>query len=177
MVNSIKQALRLNMGVFARDKGKSSIQIAKLPDIFQNEVFRNVKKITQEYPTIAYRKKELDSCLIYTLMDVDDCHDLSVRNNYLKGHLSGLGAHELKPYIRPIYFKENFEDVLKDIKFQYVAKTNRDKQKYLKVFDPASGLIADVTRITAMRDACAKSTKTNLDEFLTYCLAHQFKLN
>lgn len=176
MVNSIKQALRLNMGVFARDKGKSSIQVAKLSDIFQNEVFRNVKKLTQTYPTIEYHKKQLDSCTIFTLMDVDDCEDLSVRNNYLKGQLSGLGNHELKPYIRPIYFKENFEDTLKDIKFRYVAKRNRDKHEYIKAFDPVEGLIADVPRITEMRDKCLKSETTNLDEFLTYCLDHQFKL-
>lgn len=177
MVNSIKQALRLNIGIFARDKGKSSIQIDKLPDIFQNKVFGSVKKLTQAYPTIEYEKNELSNCLIFTLMDVDDCQDLSIRNNYLNGQLSGIGANKLKPYVSPIYFKENLEDTLKDINFPYVAKNNRQKHRYLEVFDPVDGVIADVQKITEMRDACLDSKTTNFDDFLTYCLNHQFKLN
>jgi len=162
--------------VFARDKGKTSIQITKLPDIFQDDVFRNVKRLTQKYPTIAYEKKELKHCRIYTLMDVDDCNDTSVRNNYLNGNLSGLGDHELKPYVKPIYCKENLEDTLKDIKFPYVAKSNREKKNYIKVFDPSQGYIANIDRITELRDKCQTSQTTNLDEFLSYCLDNRFEI-
>lgn len=169
-VNAIKSKLRLNIKIFARDHGKTSIQLDKLPDIFRNKVFKNVKSLTNEYQTIDFKKKELNNCKIFTLMDLDDCKDKSIVNNYENGKISYLGDHQLKPYIQTIYFKDNFESALKDIDFPFVAKTNKQKHKYLKVFDPVNGLVASESQIRDMQLKFSKSSKTNVDLFLQYCL-------
>ena len=172
MVEDIVSKLRLNIKVFARDKGRSSIQINALPGILNNNIFGSVKKITSTYPTIQHKKKQLIDCKIFTIMDLDDCQDISIRNNYISGHISKIGDHELKKYIVPIYFKENLEDVLKDINFIYVPKTNREKKKYVRIFDPIDGVIVDERSIKDLEQKFAKSKKTNLDIFLRYCLEH-----
>ncbi|MBL3531786.1 hypothetical protein JMJ99_10440 [Companilactobacillus zhachilii] len=170
-VNAIKSKLRLNIKIFARDKGRSSIQLDKLSDIFQNEVFRSVKTLTNEYSTIEFKKKELIGCKIFTLMDLDDCKDKSVVSNYEHGNISRLGKnHQLKPYIQPIYFKNNFEDALRDINFAFVAATNREKKHYIKVFDPVKGEIASEDSVRDLQSRFSKSDKTNVDLFLQYCL-------
>lgn len=173
LVSAIKSVLKLNMIIWARDKGHSSIQINKLPDIFSNKVLCSVKALTSKYASIRHDKKKLINCKVFTLMDVDDCQDRSVKNNYLRGHVSGIGQHELKPFIEPIYCQENFEEVLNDIGFKYVPKTNREKKRYIKVFDPSTGELTDELQIISLRDKCEKSQKTNLEIFLTYCLNNQ----
>ncbi|WP_176719268.1 hypothetical protein [Levilactobacillus brevis] len=148
-------------------------QITKLPDTFSGEYLKSVKALTNRYATIDVKKKKLVNCKIFTLMDVDDCKDISVKNNYLNGHISGIGEHELKPFVEPIYCKENFEEVLKDIHFPYIAKTNRQKHRYVEVFDPSTGILTDEESIAKLRDQCASSAKTNLEQFLTYRLENQ----
>ncbi|KRK78988.1 hypothetical protein [Companilactobacillus nodensis] len=107
MINSIKSKLRLNIQIFARNKGKSSIQIDGLPAIFDNSIFRSRKALLKEYATIECNKKKLIDFKIFTVMDVDDCKDGSVRNNYINGNISGLGDSDLKEYVQPIYCLEN----------------------------------------------------------------------
>lgn len=177
MISDIQSKLRLNIKVYARQKGRSSIQIDKLPDIFQNRTFKSVKALTSEFETIKSSKRQLIDCKIFTIMDVDDCKDQSVRKNYMSGHISGIGDHELKPYIVPIYFKENLEDALRDIGFPFVAKTDREKHNYVKVFDPVKGVLVDEESIEKLQRKCAKSEKTNLDLFLKYCLEHRLNID
>ncbi|BDZ31775.1 hypothetical protein RA086_11140 [Lactiplantibacillus sp. WILCCON 0030] len=169
LMKAIKSKLRLNIEVVARDKGRSSIQITALPGYFKNREFKNVRALTNHFPTIRYQKHQLIGCRIFTIMDVDDCEDVSVRQNYIEGHISGLGRHELQPYITPIYCLENFEDVLQDIGFEFVAKTNREKHQYIQVFG-ANGVIADVAAVEKLMTEMAQSKKTNLDVLLKYCL-------
>lgn len=169
-VNAIKSKLRLNIQIVARNKGRSSIQIDKLPDIFQNDIFKDVRSLTRHFQTIAFEKKKIIGCQIFTLMDLDDCEDKSIVNNYENGTISYLGDHQLKPYIQPIYFKDNFEDALRDINFPFVPATNREKHKYIKVFDPSKGLIASEEYIKDLQSKFSRSSKTNVDVFLQYCL-------
>ncbi|TGD22737.1 hypothetical protein EGT49_08120 [Companilactobacillus suantsaicola] len=175
LVSTIKSKLRLNIEIFAREKGRTSIQIDGLPEIFNNGVFRNVKTLTRRYDNINSHKKNLIDCRIFTIMDVDDCRDVSIRNNYLNGNVSGLGRHELKEFITPIYFRENLEDVLNDIKFPFVAKNNRDKHQYVKVFGPESNLLADEQSITDLCIKMKKSERTNFDSFIEYCFNHTLR--
>lgn len=177
LIKAITSKLRLNVKVVARDKGRSSIQIEKLPDFFQNKDFRTVRTLTTKYETIQSKKKELIDCRIFTIMDVDDCHDKSVRTNYIQGNISGIGKHELKPYIQPIYFLDNLEDALRDIDFPFVAATNREKHNYIKVFDPVNGMIADEDTVIKLQKKFARSKKTNFDVLLQYLLDHQLKIN
>ena len=174
--SSIKSKLRLNIKLLARDKGAISIQIDGLPDYFHNKILRNKRALVRQYPGILQDKQRLVDFKIFTLMDVDDCKDISARKNYLAGHISGLGQYDLKPYLHPIYCRENLEDALTDIDFAYVAATDRQKRHYLKVFDPVSGVIADEATIVGLRDRFRHSNRSNFDEFLDYCLAHQFRL-
>ncbi|KRM36285.1 hypothetical protein FC83_GL003038 [Agrilactobacillus composti DSM 18527 = JCM 14202] len=172
-VQSIKSKLRLKIEIFARNKGKSSIQINKLPDVFQNNIFRSKSALLKEYETIQHRKRELLDFRIFTIMDVDDVENRDVRRNYIDGFISNIGDYQLKPYIMPIYFIENFEDALRDINFPFVPKNNRDKSKYLKVFDPTIQQNADADTTTELAQRFAKSKRTNVDMFLDYCLNHR----
>lgn len=176
LVSAIKSKLRLNLEVLGRAKGASSIQIDGLPEFFQNKTLKTKSALLKNYGNIEHKKKELEDFKIFTVMDVDDCSDISVRNNYLQGHISGLAQHDLKPYVVPIYCRENLEEVLTDISFPYVAATNKGKHHYIKVFDPNHGVLADEATIQRLRDKCAKSNKTNLEVLIDYCLAHQFKV-
>ncbi|GAF40033.1 hypothetical protein JCM14202_1917 [Agrilactobacillus composti DSM 18527 = JCM 14202] len=106
-------------------------------------------------------------------MDVDDVENRDVRRNYIDGFISNIGDYQLKPYIMPIYFIENFEDALRDINFPFVPKNNRDKSKYLKVFDPTIQQNADADTTTELAQRFAKSKRTNVDMFLDYCLNHR----
>jgi len=148
LMKTIKSKLRLNIEIFARNKGRSSIQISSLPGIFKNSEFKNIRTLVHSFPTIRYQKRKLIGCRIFTIMDVDDCKDLSVRNNYIAGNISGLSNHELRSYITPIYFLEN---VLRDIGFVFVAKKNSEKHRYIEVFGP-NGPIADVAAVTQLAD-------------------------
>jgi len=175
LVQAIKSKLRLNIEIFARSKGRTSIQLDKLPDIFENHIFRNVKSLIKQYGGIESKKKEIIGCKIFTLMDLDDCNDHSVLNNYMQGSVSNIGPHQLKPYIYPIYFKDNLEDALRDIDFPFVAKNDREKHNYIKIFDPETGVMASESSITDLQRKFSKSDKSNIDEFLQYCLDNRLK--
>ncbi|APX71972.1 hypothetical protein M5C72_02185 [Companilactobacillus allii] len=170
MISAIKSKLRLNIQIFARDKGKSSIQIDGLHNVFGNKIFKDCKSLLREYGTIEHKKKKLYDFKIFTLMDVDDCKDDSVRKNYIAGNISGINGHELKTYIQPIYCSENLEDVLNDINFDFVAKTNRDKAKYIKVF---GNIDINLESMEQLIGKLEKSKKTNLNILLQYLLDHR----
>ena len=76
-------------------------------------------------------------------MDVDDIANNDIKANYIAGHLSNFKNYVLKEYITPIFCIENLEDVLRDINFEFVAKNDKEKKKYLKVFDPNEGMLAN----------------------------------
>ncbi|WP_251933744.1 hypothetical protein [Latilactobacillus sakei] len=175
LINSIKSKLRVNLKVFSRDKGKTSIQINGLSTIFENSIFKSKNKLLQEYPGIKKKKNKLDDFKIFTFMDVDDCSDISVKNNYLDGHLSDISKHPLREYFYPIYCDENLEAVLDDVNFPFIAKTNRQKKKYIVVFDSVEQ-IANEENIQDFCDKLKKSEKTNLEVLVKYMLDHKFEI-
>ncbi|MFL2063948.1 hypothetical protein ACEN4E_10545 [Latilactobacillus sakei] len=174
LINSIKSKLRVNLAVFARKKGKESIQITGLTNILNNSIFKSKNALLNKYPNINQSKKKFNDFKIFTVMDVDDCCDTSVKNNYCNGYLSGVSSHELRSYFYPIYNDGNLENVLEDIEFPFVAKTNRDKKRYVTVFNNG----AQTANENNIRDLCNrlnKSKKTNLDMLIEYMLQHKFE--
>ena len=128
-----------------------------------------------KYPDISQTGNTLNDFKIFTFMDVDDCSDLSVKNNYMKSHLSGISTHPLKEYFVPIYSDSNLEEVLKDINFPFIPKKNREKKKYIVVFD-SEKQIANEKNIKNFCQKLKSSSKTNLDILLEYMLDHKFEI-
>lgn len=176
MVSAIKSKLRLNLVIYAHDKGKSSIQVDGLAKELTNTVFKSQKKLLEAYDTIDVEDDVLQDFRIFTIMDVDDVSDQSKRTNYIAGHISGIGNHPLKAYIWPIYCDENFEDVLREADFEFVAQSNRQKKHYNEVFSPGHWPATE-ENVREMATRLERSKKTNLDVFLNYCLDHKFKLS
>lgn len=174
LVQSIKQFMRLNLVIYAKDKGRSSIQISSLPRLLKRDKkLKDCKSIVSNYPGILHDKyKRLNDFTIYTLMDIDDVENVDIKDNYLAGHLSNIKEYKLKEYITPIYCMENLEDVLNDINFEFVAKNDKDKKKYIKVFDPNDGTLANEKNMENFIENIKKSKKTNMDD----CVKHRLKL-
>lgn len=172
LISAIKSKLKVNVEIFSRHKGRESIQIDGLTHILKNDVFKSRQKLLKKYPNI----NNISDFKIFTFMDTDDCTDESIRKNYIDGHLSSVNDHPLKEYFCPIYCDGNLEDVLSDIEFSFVPKSNKDKKKYLVVFDSDK----QIANEESIRDFCnklKKSQKTNLDILIEFILKHANKLD
>ncbi|HGD3897904.1 TPA: hypothetical protein ACIOKJ_002039 [Streptococcus agalactiae] len=73
-----------------------------------------------------------------------------------------------KDFIVPIWNDSNFEEVLNDIGYWY-PKNDKEKRHYKKLFPVERGE-QDVETIKELRDKLISSNKSNLDEFLTFCI-------
>ncbi len=60
--------------------------------------------------------------------------------------------------------------MLRDIDFSFVAKTNREKTRYIKVFGDMN---VDVDTLEDLIAKLRKSDKTNLDVLFQYLLDHR----
>ncbi|KRM86653.1 hypothetical protein [Liquorilactobacillus vini] len=177
IVEHIKSKMRLPIEIYGKKNGQKSIQIEALPNILNNEVFRSKKSLQNKYPAIDFKK----DFKIFTVMDIDDVHDNSVKTNYIDGKISNISNGWQKKFLYPIYFKENLEDVLKDAHIWY-ALTDNDKRSYIKVFPVEhNGEISyeDRKDIEEFEAKMEKSKKTNFDRLLKYCISHapKFKKN
>lgn len=98
-------------------------------------------------------------------MDVDNTTDQNF-NAYQNKSL--FPKSWLKNMLVPIWNDNNLEVVLNQIGYYY-AKTDAHKKHYKRVFPVERGN-QDLESISELRDKMKTTPKTNMDEFLTFCL-------
>ena len=99
-------------------------------------------------------------------MDTDDCNESQKKSFKNK---SMFKEHWLYDYIVPIYNDSNLEEVLVDAGIKFQKNGNERKSEYPKVF-PMNG-ISDVEGIKKFGKCLKNSKKTNMEEFINFCLA------
>lgn len=173
LVKYIYTNLHLRVKIYAKDKGRSSIQINSLASILNKSPFNNLKAFAKEY-SVEYNKetKSLKNFKLFIIMDTDDC-DESTKEKYISGEK--FQNHILHKYIVPIYNISNLEDVI--LKSKIMIERISDSEKgiyYSKIFpintEPLSYDTIEQVRTFAKKIKGIK--QTNLLEFVEYCI-HQ----
>ena len=98
-------------------------------------------------------------------MDTDDCNENQKNSFKNKSMFKG---HWLYDYIAPIYNDSNLEEVLEDAGIKFEKTGNERKSEYPKVF-PMNG-ISDVEGIKKFGKDLKNCKKTNMEEFINFCL-------
>lgn len=177
MVQYIKSNLHLPIKMYSKSnggKGGSSIQIDGLLGVLNSGNFKTFSKFINEYG-VEYDKKSkvLKNFKLFTIMDTDDCSDIS-KENYINGKM--FESHWLKPYIIPIYNINSIEDVM--IKAGIMVKRIRDSDKgkfYSKIFPINQKPLSfdTVNEVRTLRDSLTKIKETNLCDFINFCLENK----
>ncbi len=167
----IRSNLRIKLAIEAENKGKNSIQINSLKNIFGNTVFSSKKNFLQKYTDLNIdSKKRINKLSIYTIMDIDDCTPEEFNNYKNKSMFS---SHWLYDYIIPIYNIRNLEDVLEKSGVPFERK---NKGNYVNIFPTNRGQ-ADLIQIEDFRDKLKMNSRiTNLHLFIDECLDIQKKM-
>ena len=92
--SSMRSNLRLKHGIYARDKGRTSIQVTSVLDVLRSGPFRSFAAFTEEYPDVRRHKGGLQDFTLFLLMDVDDCTP-ALKQAYIRGEM--FRGHWLAP--------------------------------------------------------------------------------
>ena len=164
----IKSNLRIQIEIDSDKKGKKSIQITSIMKFLSGEKYKNIASFKNKFDDIEQikDKKKLPSYFkIFIIMDTDDCNEN--QKKFFKDK-SMFNEHWLYDYIVPIYNDSNLEEVLVDAGIKFQKSGNERKTEYPKVF-PMNG-ISDVEGIKKFGKALGNSKKTNMEEFINFCL-------
>ena len=174
MAKHISSNLHLRVKLYAKDKGKYSIQITALKKLLTSKPFNKQSAFVAEYPVEEVGKgknKRLENFKLFIIMDTDDCTEQQ-KKDYLSRKM--FEGHWLHDYIVPIVNTPNLEEVLTEVGM--MPKKIRDDEKgeyYAKVFPVNDKPLSDDTlkEVLTLRDFVNKSRSTNLPEYIDYCLS------
>ena len=164
----LRYNLRIQIEIDSDKKGKKSIQITSIMKFLSGEKYKNIASFKNKFDDIEQikDKKKLPSYFkIFIIMDTDDCNENQKKSFKDK---SMFKEHWLYDYIVPIYNDSNLEEVLVDAGIKFQKSGNERKTEYPKVF-PMNG-ISDVEGIKKFGKALGNSKKTNMEEFINFCL-------
>ena len=164
----IKSNLRIQIEIDSDKKGKKSIQITSIMKFLSGEIYKNVDSFKNKFDDIEPIEniKNLPSYFkVFIIMDTDDCNESQKKSFKDK---SMFKKHWLYDYIVPIYNDSNLEEVLVDAGIKFQKSGNERKSEYPKVF-PMNG-ISDKESIKKFGNRLKKSKKTNMEEFIDFCL-------
>lgn len=164
----IKSNLRIQIEIDSDKKGKKSIQITSIMKFLNGEIYKNVDSFKNKFDDIEPIEniKNLPSYFkVFIIMDTDDCNESQKKSFKDK---SMFKKHWLYDYIVPIYNDDNLEEVLVDVGIKFQKSGNERKSEYPKVF-PMNG-ISDIESIKKFGNRLKKSKKTNMEEFIDFCL-------
>ena len=165
----IKSNLRIKIEIDSDKKGKKSIQITSVMKFLNGEKYKNVnsfKKNFDDIEPVKVIKKLPNYFKIFIIMDTDDC-DIKQKESFKDKSM--FKEHWLYDYIVPIYNDSNLEEVLVDAGIKFQKTGNERKTEYPKVF-PMNG-ISDIEGIKKFGKDLKNCKKTNMEEFINFCLA------
>lgn len=173
LANYIKSNLHLPIEVFARDNGRTSIQINSLMSVLTTGYFKTKRSLMSQY-AIETEKNEIQHFHIFPIMDLDDCNE-EKKMSYVTGSM--FNAHWLSTHIIPIWNQNNIDEVLFELGLIPELPNHKEKGKvYSKIFPIHRGQ-PDIEQIKELKEKCEISSKTNLNVFLEDCLSHVTYIN
>lgn len=168
IVKYVKSVLRINIKAMSKNNGRESIQIEGLPaylkSIAELKNFKTCKK------QLGIEKQS--QLHVFTFMDIDDVHDVSIKENYCDGCISGISDLWYQKNIVPIFSNQNLEDVVKDIGMEGPSNNKQKKDFYTKVFpiihdkNECQNKLNDLKMFRGKINNCHLS---NLDKLLDCC--------
>ncbi len=174
MVRFISSNLHLRVKSYARDKGRSSIQITGLMNILNSKPFHKQSSFVSEFPVEEKGKgkdKQLVNFKLFIIMDTDDCAPWQ-RDDYISKKM--FEGHWLYDYIVPIENSPCLEDVLVEIGMMPKKIHDEEKGKYYATVFPINKkpLSNDTLgEVQTLRSYIQKSKHSNLLEYIDYCLS------
>lgn len=162
----IKSNLHLPVGIYAKNKGKTSIQIDGLMRVLGNNIFKNKNCLKKEYQ-IEEKNRELINFFVMPIMDLDDTSKKKIQD-YKSGKM--FEKHWLSPYIIPIWNNKNLDEVL--LKVGLIDKIPNYKEKgemYRNIFPVNSGE-SDKEKIEKLKEKFEETDKTNMEICIQKCL-------
>lgn len=172
MCQFIKSNLRLKMHIESEQNGEKSIQITSIMNILNNTIYKSYGNFIKHFGEelgIASKKVALSKEFkIFIIMDTDDCTTQQKNEFINKGMFKNHWAYD---YICPIYNIQNLEDVMEDIGIKFKSKGDNRKKEYIKIFPTNSKYRKnDAIQIKDFYERLQKSSKTNMNEFVEFCL-------
>ena len=173
MVKYITSNLHLTIKQFSKDNGKHSIQITDLKTYLDAKPFKNKTSFQSEYAVEIKGKGSnmtIENFKLFIIMDTDDCTSQQ-KADFINKEM--FKSHWLYDYIVPIYSIRSLEDVLLECGIMAKRIRNKDKGTYYeKIFPINDKPFSNDTEaeIKLFRDKIQKSERTNLNEFVDYCL-------
>ncbi len=149
--------VRKNLRIKIEEHSDNKIQINDLVRIINGKPFS-----TKNYFEEHFDAKLNDKFKLFIIMDTDDCTPDDKRRFISKEIFP---KTFLKKYIIPIYLSENFEDVFNSIGFNLDPKDKPYEEEF-----PTQRGENSVERIISIKDSLKTSSKTNLDDFLEFCI-------
>ncbi|MDD4243059.1 MAG: hypothetical protein PHG08_01995 [Bacilli bacterium] len=156
---NLKHNLKIKMYIHKRKN--SSIQITSLLNELNSYYFSSIENLEQLID-IKKVKGKIHNFKVFILMDTDEPE---LRREMIEKYKNKrmFKNHWLKNYIVPIYFEDNFDNVLKDLGYEIDINCKTDS--YRKIFPGKNG---DRKAFEDLRNNIRRSQKTNLIEFLDY---------
>lgn len=159
--------LRLNIGIYAEQKGKSSIQINSLNKHLSNKIFSSKKNLLKKYNIDLNNKILHNKFKIFIIMDTDD-KELTIQDITEFKNKNMFKWHWAYDYIVPIFNTHNLEDVLTKAK---IIDDKHKKKDYIKLFPiNHNATTDDIKEIEILKGKLKHINNTNLDVLLDYLL-------
>lgn len=173
----IKTNLRFPMEIVSEAKGKNSIQINDLQNLFtKDHRFKNKSNLLNHFSGIEIvtenKKKQIAPYFkIFIIVDTDDCTK-EQKNKYISKEL--FRKYWLHDYIVPIYNTPDLENVLTKAGIKFTKKGNERKKEYIKIF-PTSPKYknSESVELNEFEKNLEKINETNMNEFIKFCLTNR----
>lgn len=166
LAEHIKSNLHLAIEIYAKNNGKTSIQIDSLMTILGNNIFRNKNIFNRQY-IVEKEKGILKNFSLMPIMDLDDTSE-ERKQKYISGEM--FKHHWLSPYIVPIWNKNNLDEVLLDLKLIDKLPNNKEKGRLYRDLFPKNKGESDIQQVKNLMDKFEKSNRTNMQVFIKKCL-------
>lgn len=174
IANYITTNLHLRVDRYARDKGKHSIQITALDSLLKEIPFKSPSEFLKKYPVETNGKGKNIKLLnfrLFIIMDTDDCTPAQAQD-FMSGKM--FSGHWLAPYIVPIYSIQKMEHAMVEAGIMKKEIKESDKGSfYERIFpiNPKPLSYDTFSEIKTFRQKIENCKKTNLKEFVDYCLS------
>ena len=172
----IKLNLRQKMEIISKSKGENSIQINGIRKMLDKDArFATQNGFIREFSdveiTTVKRKKVISPDLkIFIIMDTDDCTEETKKKYISKELFKGHWAYD---YIYPIFNSPELETIMVKAGIKFEKKGEERKKEYIKIFPTDQKYLHNEgVELQDFSNKLKSINKTNLNEFIEYCLSN-----
>ena len=172
----IKLNLRQKMEIISKSKGENSIQINGIRKMLDKDArFATQNGFIREFSdveiTTVKRKNVISPDLkIFIIMDTDDCTEETKKKYISKELFKGHWAYD---YIYPIFNSPELETIMVKAGIKFEKKGEERKKEYIKIFPTDQKYLHNEgVELQDFSNKLKSINKTNLNEFIEYCLSN-----